>query len=666
MKSQKKGKKIKVRQINSDSAGFKKRPLPSEKEEEKEEAKERKKEKQQREKTISSSLSEIYQDGKGGEVNVKKIEKKKKGGLIFWFFNFIFLVLVLLGVGAGVFYYFSHQQTQEGNLDFSIKGKKEVKVNQEFFYEIKYKNKANFSLNEVRINADYPKNFVFLDSFPKIDGQEGENNFWNIKKIPPHGEGVIRIKGKIIDKEKESAVFLSKINYTPANFSSEFSKEASFSTNLRGSGLNIDIDHPDSVLVGEEESLTINFNPETENYLKDFILELKKGENVEIINTEAISPKEEKSLLNSEKLKKDTWNLSFSRLDKTGEWKIDFIVKEKKREEESWEFLFKQKEGKKEYLFDQKKITFETIKSDLDLNLIINGSQKNEPVSFGQTLNYSINYTNKGEAAMKDLTIMAVLESESLDWTTLKDEHRGVEKGHTITWTAEQIPKLQEVEVNQKGEINFSIEVISFPAQNLEKDFKIKSYAQFIVGGSEEEITATSTQDNRSNTIINKIKSDLKLSEEVRYFNEDNIPVGIGPLPPKVGEETTFKVYWELKNNLHELKNVKVFYELPEHVNWNKKDRTSVGSINYDSEKRKIIWEVGRLPLAIYQANAEFSISLTPQEEHKNKILVLSPGSTVKGFDTETEAEIINTTSAKTTKLEDDDIADESSDGRIE
>jgi len=186
--------------------------------------------------------------------------------------------------------------------------------------------------------------------------------------------------------------------------------------------------------------------------------------------------------------------------------------------------------------------------------------------------------------------------------------------------------------------------------------YQVRSYIQFSVGKIEER-EETKNEDNRSNTIINKINSDLKIKESLRYFNEDNIPVGTGPHPPKVGETTTYKVYWELQNNLHELNDLQVAVILPENVSWDGKERATVGNVEYSSGLNAIIWDIGRLPITVYEASAEFSISVTPQEENKNKIMVLMPGTKVKATDAETEAVLEKTTKAKTTKLEDDEIA---------
>ncbi|MCD4693881.1 hypothetical protein K8R62_00810 [bacterium] len=661
--------KIKVRQKDSSLGEFVMRPLPSDSEVQKFKEKVKKEYKKEKEENIKSGLSEIYHDEKGNEVDVKKIIKKKKHGIIFLFFNFLFFVFFLAGIGAGFFYYFYDTPKKDTELSFYIEGEKEMYANQEFFYKIKYTNNANFSLNNFKIFADYPDNFIFLESFPPVGGKEGENDFWEIGQILPNGEGSVKIKGKIIDKKDESAVFLSKINYTPSNFSSEFNREESYNANLGSIGFDSEINFPDSVLVGENENLSVKLKQNIDNYLDDFILEINKDENVKIsgLNINVDDEENENEILNIEELGFDSWKIKFLEQNEL-DLNLDFVIDEKLGEKQDLNFIFKKIEGENTYVFDEKSISLEVIKSNLDLNVIINGSQKNESVNFGDRLNYSISYANKGEAAMENLTIMAVIESQSVDWTTLEDGNNGTEKGNTITWTFNEIPKLENLEVGQEGVLNFSLNVLPFIFNELDKAFEIKSYAQFITGDDQtlDNISATSTTDNKSNMIVNKINSDLRLLEEIRYFNEDNIPVGTGPLPPKVDEETTFKVYWTLENNLHELKDLKVIYKLPENVTWGEKNRTSVGTVYFNPENKEIVWDVGRLPLAIYKASAEFNISLTPGEGDQNKILVISNGSEVRAVDVKNESDIFNKIKAKTTKLEDDEIAGESSDGRVE
>jgi len=390
-------------------------------------------------------------------------------------------------------------------------------------------------------------------------------------------------------------------------------------------------------------------------------------ENMEIISATVTEAKEKKEgrNLRIEPARPGVYNVSeIGRQEQ--EFKIKYKLSKKMADGQEIVMRFENlAEDDKTRSFLEKKISLEVMKSDLNLTLIINGSKNDQAVNFGDRLNYSLVYNNKGETSMKDVVLMAVLESDFLDWKTLKEENNGQERGNSLTWTKEEVPALAELEPDKEGIIDFSINIVSLEEAGAmaSRSFQIKSYVQFSIGNSED---FEANLDNRSNMIINKINSDLSLKEEVRYFNADNVPVGNGPLPPKVGETTSFKVYWTLANNLHELNEAKVEVVLPEDVSWDNKNRTSVGAISYDSDSRKVTWQIGRLPITVYRADAEFNISITPGDSDKNKIMVILPEASAVAIDSETGADITSVAKAKTTKLEDDEIAGMSSDGRVE
>ena len=50
----------------------------------------------------------------------------------------------------------------------------------------------------------------------------------------------------------------------------------------------------------------------------------------------------------------------------------------------------------------------------------------------------------------------------------------------------------------------------------------------------------------KSNEIVVDINTGMVFKAEARYFNDDNIAVGSGPLPPKVGETTKYRIFWNI------------------------------------------------------------------------------------------------------------------------
>ncbi|MCK4539628.1 hypothetical protein KAU09_00565 [Candidatus Parcubacteria bacterium] len=647
----------------SSLAEFTKRPLPNEKEVDEfdkiidEEAGTFQSLGEDADGKIEESLSEIYQDENGAMVDVKKMDVKKRHGFIFWFFSFLLTIFL---IGGGAYYGYNNLYLQSGTdavaVDFFIEGETEVVAGEEYFYTLRYKNNSNIAIKNIHIQANYPEHFKVLDIYP--ENKDENNAVWKIEILPPHSAGNIKIKGMMLAAKDETGVMFAEMSYSPENFSSEFKEEASINTVINDIGIDFDFDHASSVLVGETEELTLHFNAKENNFINNFRLTLEPKENVEILNY--IGEGRER-LAVFEQERPGVWQISEVGQDEVMlPIRIKFL--EKETEEEKLCFSFEYRGNDESYTkFKDEILNFEVMKSDLNLTLIINGSREDKGVNFGGTLNYSVVYKNKGETKMKNVVIMAVLESDFLDWTTMQFDAKGKERGNTITWTKEEIPSLASIEKNQEGVIDFSVDVMKAAPTDGSQEYQIKSYAQFSIGqfGEEEENEEklVGIEDNLSNTIINVINSDLELSEAIKYFNEDNIPVGTGPHPPKAGEITSYKVYWSLSNNLHELKDLAIKVKLPEYVAWDNKNRATVGEIKYDETLREVRWEIGRLPVTVFQASGEFSISVTPAEEDKNKIMVLLPGSEVTAVDDKTKAELSETTKAKTTKLEDDKIA---------
>ncbi|MBU4374946.1 hypothetical protein KKH38_00340 [Patescibacteria group bacterium] len=623
---------------------------------------------------IEESLSEIYRDENGGSVNVRKLDIKKKHSFFFFAFSFLITAAILAGAAFGIYSYYARSGSGSRSVEFFIESKKEVIAGEEFFYVVNYKNLERVDIKNVEIKLIYPQNFIFLDSEPAAGGKK---DTWRFDSISANREGIVKIKGKLIAATGQSSIILADITWTPANFSSEFKKSSSFETVIKNSGIEFSFVNQNSALVGDENEIIVKHKAKEENYINNFRLIIDPADNIDFSPSDAVYKENKSEWI--EYSGGGAWQIS-EVAEKEKEIKIKFKFTDKKSDNQDIVLKFEHliieeaKDGvnalKKYYLFQEEAIAYEVIKSDLNLSLIINGNQSDQGIDFGQTLNYSIVYANKGQSIMKDIVIMAVLESEFLDWPSLSDKNSGKISDNAIIWSKKEIPSLESLDMNDEGIIDFSIQASPFSEIDLSKKYQVKSYAQYSIGaasGSGEaasgEATGADKDDKRSNTIINKINSDLSLDEQVRYFNDDNIAVGSGPLPPKAGETTSYKVYWALTNNLHELSGLQVIANLPNYVKWDNKNRASAGNIQYDSETGNVVWQIGRLPNTVYRADAEFNISITPAADDINKIMVLLPGTIAQAVDYETKDSINKTGSAKTTKLEDDDIVE--SDGRV-
>jgi hypothetical protein len=608
---------------------------------------------------VEESLSEIYQDEKGNSVNVQEIIPKRKFGILFWLpFSFFFITLIL---SVGWFYFSRHTgSSNSSEIELTITPSADsVNDGENFIWTINYADISRVALKNIDLTIALPPQFSVKEFKPAPDvASSSTNNLWHFARLEGYEGGKITISGQFFGKTGEKAIINAEITYTPENFSSEFKKSAASEVLIKGTGISFAFDNYSSAIIGSENEAIIRYKTFEGSKISNFQLEVNSSDNSSIGFISKASTTN--GDLEHSSIKPNLWIVKNATTTEK-ELPVYFLVSQKRTDSMDLDFIFSYTDEKgARFVIEEKKLSYALLENNLNVNLVVNGSKDDQGVNFSQPLNYSIYYINKGDAAIGDVILQAVIEGGLVSWDSLKDDNKGRLSGNTLTWTKEDLPALAMIEPNAEGTIDFSVPVLSRDAAAGRSFDAIKSYVQFKIGSSTED----QKDGNLSNAIINKINSDMDFTESVRYFNEDNIAVGSGPLPPKVGETSSFKVYWTMLTSIHELENARVETVLPSYVSWNGKELTTVGAISYKEETRTVLWEIGKLPVMPEAINAEFSVSITPVEEDRNKIMVILSDTDAKATDTATAAELIKTIKPETTKLEGDEIG--RNDGRVQ
>ncbi len=615
---------------------------------------------------VEEELLEMYsQNGELPDFKTIKI-KKRRHPILSWLLRLFFLA-VLIALIYWAISFFKTEPDSNSVLDISINAPAKISLGEEFFYEIDYFNSSNYKLEMVELNVEYPENFVLLEVY-SIDKTD-DNKSWVIENLGAKLGGKIKIRGKIINQERINNLLSLKTSYKISGLSSSFGREYFNSIMIQSLPFQVQEDYFSTVLVGEEYPLSLSLRNFPANNLNPLVLSFQGPEN--IFSIKLVEKEEENNVFTIEKISDYDFKIEFkeeglSVLDKV-EFDFKYRISQKEEGSDDFKWSLKYLDSEDHSLtFLERKVDLEVIKSDLHLSLIINDKSNDFPVSFGQDLDYTIKYSNKGDRDMKDLVIMAVIDNDFIDWNKLSDSNKGRLSRKTITWTSQEISQLKELAPGEGGEIKFSLALGDFKKLRSEQSLEVKSYAQFSIGNIEELKDGTENlSDNKSNILVNKINSDLEIEEKVFYFDEDNIPVGSGPLPPVVGEQSSFRYYWKLKNTLHELQDLNLTLDLPSYVIWDDNYNLSAGNLNFDPLNNRVSWNLSRWPLGVNEVNVDFSVSVIPNEGDYNKIMILSSGSNLEALDVETRDIIKKRTEAKTTRLEDDAIANLSSDGRV-
>lgn len=596
---------------------------------------------------IQKELMNIYKD-ETGLPDMSKLERKKSHRLRN--ISIIVMAVLLLIAGAtwlGLAFFGGINKFSGDNINVEIQGPHDFTSGEEIIYIIKYSNREKLPISRIEIFVQYPQGFIFKSAEPQATNEN--NNQWSLGTLAKGGEGEIKITGRLLGNIDSDKTITAYFDYRPANFNSDFQEVANFNTRISSSVIDVELGPPEEIIAGEPAEFTIKYKNNFQESFKNLKIILFKPDDFKL---ESSSPEisEEGSV----------WLIK--ELIPAEEQKIDFIGIFSSDIEGSQEMIVQielQNDEGEWYLQQEKNFIVEVLKGELIVNLIINGSDDNQTINFGDTLNYSLVYKNKGKTAVKDLIIQANLVGNLIDWETFKDENGGKKEGSKIIWTSEEIKELALAKKDDEGVINWQIKIRERSDFKEEEsiDSSLMSWVTIglIIGEEEGSRAQTSIT---SKTIINELNSDLHLGSRGRYFNDDNIAVGSGPIPPEVGKPTTYRILWELTNSVHEVSNIKVKTVLPGNVYWTGKSVVGAGQLNFNVNTREIIWSINRLPLTVRKLESSFEVSITPAAEDEGTSLVLIPETTLEAYDRKTGEQIFSAAGAIDTNLEGDPVVE--------
>lgn len=155
----------------------------------------------------------------------------------------------------------------------------------------------------------------------------------------------------------------------------------------------------------------------------------------------------------------------------------------------------------------------------------------------------------------------------------------------------------------------------------------------------------------------------LNLESFARYYSPEGDQIGRGPLPPKVGEATKYKVFFILGKTLSDFENVAVEGRLQEGVRWTGFTPGDGAVLRFDPVSRIVTWKVGEA-LAYFEAEMDqgekgvvFEIALTPDETMAGKAATLIDNISIRGLEKKTGKFLERNIPAITTNLSRDSKA---------
>lgn len=613
--------------------------------------------------TIKNDLENIYTDSDGQINDVSKLDIKKKSPWRYVLYIGIILILLFVAIFLLGFYSLSNLDSNKGkSVDIIIISEQNISSGDTVTYTINYKNKEKLSLLESELILRYPEGFNFINSNPGSDNQY--NNVWKIGDLVAGQEGSIEVTGKLVGELGTLKILQATVSFRPENFSSSFRESKDFTSQITSSILELSIEGPDQILTEKKVLYRVRFTNTSENDLENVqIIALYPDDFVLQTSEPPPQPTLPATARNTQLLDEinNIWHYNVLESQQQQEILIEGGILSSGKDLKEVDFVvqigFYDIEQEDFSLQLEQTHTAKFLDHNFKLDLFINGSSDDGYLNFGETLNYLIVYKNLGQTQLNNIEIIVELDSDVLDWETLADKNLGKAEDGIILWDKDSFASFSKIQPLEEGEIEFSIKTKDLnEVDTSNADLNISSTLGAIISKiNDVDADAKVIID----TLRHSINTSLDLRAEGRYFSNDNIAVGTGPLPPIVGQETSLRIYWYLSNNIHEVSDIVVSTKLPEGVSWANKTLVTTGSLSYDEEQNKVIWAISGIPTnkTFEDINAWFDIKVIPDASQSGKIMLLTTDTNLEATDSVTEKKIVELERSITSSLDDDPFA---------
>ena len=158
----------------------------------------------------------------------------------------------------------------------------------------------------------------------------------------------------------------------------------------------------------------------------------------------------------------------------------------------------------------------------------------------------------------------------------------------------------------------------------------------------------------RTDPILVRFRSGFRVTSEARYFSDEGIQYGSGPIPPVAGSSTIYRVLFRLEKQAHELSDVMCRATLAPNVVWKGNTTVGAGTLEVDEKTQVLRWKVNRMPDSVKDLEADADIEVTPNAKDVGRFASLLSVMECSGKDQVTTEQMTITAGALTTDLPND------------
>ncbi|PID52313.1 MAG: hypothetical protein CR972_02450 [Candidatus Moraniibacteriota bacterium] len=534
-------------------------------------------------------------------------------------------VIVFLLIASASFMYYQGGFFANDRVTFSMEAPQTAKSNDITEILFYYENDNRAKLMQSEIVVRFGEYFVpeeNQENFTRVSASQG---VITIDQIEGGKKGSVSLAGHFVGPKESSADISSTLRYVPEASSTRYIIDARSSTVITSSAITVDIESPQEVVSGNLLDVVVKVQNTSADRLDDIkmTIDVPKEFSVHSIEPRAshgfmwligeMAPHEEKIYHIRGGLDAAIGSVQI--------FDVEVGVGES---------------GDGYMRYANAKYTPRIVSSPILVHQEIDTRTHGGGVAYaGESVRYSIKFTNDSDIALRDAIVTLNLEGEAIDFESLTLGKQGDydQENRRIIWKAADVPALRILKPKDSGEVTFSFNIKEQLPVNTENDhhFSITSVAAI-----DSEDIPSQLRENK--TVLSNVRT-LPVGAKVIFSASSEYDSG--QEQPKVGEKSVYKITMKIDSINNDISNAVVSIPLPTHTTFEGGDSKE---ISYKERTNDITWTVGDIAhgtgVTSDSKTVSFRVGIVPSVDQIDKSPVLLKKQFLSAVDLFTELEI--------------------------
>ncbi|MCK9351458.1 MAG: hypothetical protein WCT49_04120 [Candidatus Paceibacterota bacterium] len=594
-----------------------------------------------RPKKINAEGREVWEEG--GSLRYQKTNEKESSSPFVKFFLFS-LIFFIIAVGIAAFSFFSKRiVVSPNNVNVSVFGPVSAKGGEEIAIQVQIENKNTVPLNSVQITANFPDGSRYISN----PGEELPRTIKKIGTVDAGEERTETIKALIFGGQNERKEINFEVRFSIEGSGAQYTKNKKFMVGLTAAPLSFTTSLLREITPKQEFTLGVDIKSNSPTPIKDPLFKIDYPQGF-IFKGAVPAPVKGDSL----------WSLGDMNFGDTRHLEVRGSLLGESEQQK----IFRLTTGagtEKDFLvmkdiFATAQTGITIKKSFLSMDIFVNGVNSESPVlNEWRPADIGIHWTNSLPDKVNDGEISVSVTGDVIDKKTVFADSEGFYDSisDVITWDKRAIKDLASLAPGKVGTVSFRFSLLPYSAKNAFKNPTISVSTSVKGKRVDENNVPEDVKFSAAKTI--KLSTLAKLVSYGTYYG-DPIP-NTGPIPPRVGQETTYTITWKALNTVNDLKNAEVSAAIPLSVRWTGKVFPTGSPISYDQTSKKVTWKIGKIKSGVgyleEPAQVSFQVVLLPGLSQLYKSPTLLSAATFTATDDFTGAALTSVAEAVSTTI---------------